>query len=176
MLGGDFRSGYVVPILRGTASGTLCQRGACLNVDAIPAYHDHNWGIWRDVTWEWGAANGTWASLLYGGVLVAGETATEGTAPFFMALVDSLGVSQVYRFADVVVSGPPEAPDSLAIVAHRGRDSLDLRVTVLSSTATRDSVGRQFIQMLGRWRLRGTAGGALVADSGRGFFETWSGN
>ena len=63
-----FVSGYVVPGLAATASGRICVAGRCAAVAGAPAYHDHNWGVWRDVTWEWGAARGATLSLLYGGV------------------------------------------------------------------------------------------------------------
>ena len=54
----DFLSGYVVPALAATASGGSAPRGAAARSRDAPAYHDHNWGVWRDVTWEWGAARG----------------------------------------------------------------------------------------------------------------------
>jgi len=63
-----FLSGYVVPALDGRASGRICVAGRCDSFTGVPAYHDHNWGVWRDVTWEWGAARGTRFNLLYGGV------------------------------------------------------------------------------------------------------------
>jgi hypothetical protein len=43
----DFVSGYVVPGLAATASGRLCVAGRCAVVADAPAYHDHNWGVWR---------------------------------------------------------------------------------------------------------------------------------
>ncbi|HET9013537.1 MAG TPA: hypothetical protein VFN38_17060 [Gemmatimonadaceae bacterium] len=61
-------SGYVVPALRADASGSLCVAGACTRYDAVQAYHDHNWGVWRGVTWEWGAARAGAYTLLYGRV------------------------------------------------------------------------------------------------------------
>src|SRR4029079_12918791 len=60
----DFLSGYVVPGLAASASGTACVAGGCRGRADIPAYHDHNWGVWRDVTWEWGAARGAGLSIL----------------------------------------------------------------------------------------------------------------
>ena len=44
----------------------------CSEVRDAPAYHDHNWGVWRAVTWEWGAGTGHDLSLLYGGVYAPG--------------------------------------------------------------------------------------------------------
>ncbi|MGH7720832.1 MAG: hypothetical protein ACREON_18545, partial [Gemmatimonadaceae bacterium] len=48
----SFVSGYAVAALRAEASGQICAEGVCERFDAAPAYHDHNWGVWRGVTWE----------------------------------------------------------------------------------------------------------------------------
>lgn len=174
-------SGYVVPALVATASGRLCVRQACRTMHEIPAYHDHNWGSWRAVTWEWGTGRGLTHALLYGGVLAAGSI---GTVPFFLGLEDSLGLQQVYRFSEVErigrrpVPGIPGvvAPDSLRIAAARGGDTLNVEARITDVTASRSRAAgpdRLFLQMRGRWRATGTAAGAIVADSGTGFFETW---
>lgn len=41
---GDFVSGYTVPALRASASGTLCVDGQCEKLTDAQSYHDHNWG------------------------------------------------------------------------------------------------------------------------------------
>ena len=89
--------------------GRSASAGRCAGVADVPAYHDHNWGVWRDVTWEWGAARGGTLSLLYGGVY-GPERGRDGpagavTSPFFLTLVDSLGVRQVLRFGRVAYEG-----------------------------------------------------------------------
>lgn len=180
-----FRSGYVVPALVATATGELCARGSCTQVTDVPAYHDHNWGTWSDVTWEWGMGHGREHALLYGGVRGPGTRgAAAGQSPFFLTLVDSLGVRQVYRFTEVVrhgsraVPGSPgvRAPDSLAIIAVRGSDTLRVGVAIVDATASRSAAAgmeRVFLQMRGRWGLVGSAAGVRIRDEGLGFFETW---
>jgi hypothetical protein len=157
-------------------------------VAGVPAYHDHNWGVWRDVTWEWGAARGGTLSLLYGGVY-GPERGREGlgapvTSPFFLTLVDSLGVRQVLRFDRVAYEGAQPAagateaaaPRRFTLVATRGSDSVTLSVDVEHALATEMSAAsfrRLFFQMRGRFALTGRVGGAEVSDTGRGFFETY---
>jgi hypothetical protein len=183
----EFLSGYVVPGLAATASGRLCVAGRCAVVVGVPAYHDHNWGVWRNVTWEWGAAQGGTLSLLYGGVY--GPERGEGlgaavTSPFFLTLVDSLGVRQVLRFGRVAyegaqpAAGAPRAaaPRRFTLVATRGADSVTLSVDVEHALATEMSAAsfrRLFFQMRGRFALSGRVGGTEVSDTGRGFFETY---
>jgi hypothetical protein len=182
-LGDDHEaSGYVVPALVGTASGRVCAAQACRDLHDVAAYHDHNWGSWRAVTWEWGAARSATHALLYGGVIAAGRISN--SVPFFLALEDSLGVQQVYRFGGVerigaqAIAGMPgiSAPDSLRITASRRDDTLRITVKIVAVAASRSMAAgpdRVFVQMRGTWRAVGTAAGAVIADSGGGFFETW---
>jgi len=183
----EFLSGYVVPGLGATAAGTICIVARCDRLAGARAYHDHNWGVWRDVTWEWGAARGATLSLLYGGVY-GPERGQEGggavTSPFFLSLVDSLGVRQVLRFDHPVYEGEARAegapgasaPARFSLVAARGADSVWLAVEVEHALATEMSASsfrRVFLQMRGRFLLRGRIAGAEVSDTGRGFFETY---
>jgi hypothetical protein len=177
----EFVSGYVVPALAATASGRFCAGARCTDVADVAAYHDHNWGVWRDVTWEWGAATGGTFSLLYGGVRTEGEAV--GGAPFFLALVDSAGMRQVLRFNAIAYEGrqlaregDASAPERFALVAARGGDTVRLDVGVteaLASRARTEGFSRYFLQMSGHFTLSGRIAGAAVADSGTGFFETY---
>ncbi len=180
---GDFLSGYVVPALAARATGRLCVSARCVTVKDVAAYHDHNWGVWRDVTWEWGAASGRSISLLYGGVY-APDSAASGV-PFFLTLVDSLGVRQVLRFRDIAYQGSRpagsgaegvRAPEWFHLVAFRDADSVRLHVDVTDVQATRTATSghrRYFLQMRGDWTLQGTIAGRATQDSGAGFFETY---
>jgi hypothetical protein len=175
-------SGYVVPGLVANASGTVCVLDRCRRIDAAPAYHDHNWGVWRGVSWEWGAARGTSLALLYGGLYTA--ESDSAAAPFFLAVVDSLGVRQILRFRTIRYAGTRaaepagavKAPTWFEIVAGRDADSIRLRVDVEDALASRmraAGLGRHFLQMRGRFAVRGRIAGDVVADSGGGFFETY---
>ena len=179
----DFISGYVVPALVATASGRLCLDGSCATLDGAAGYHDHNWGVWRDVSWEWGAARGAELALLYGGVYGPEETSVTTASPFFLAVLDSLGMRQVLRFRTIeyqgarVATGAPgrPAPDRFLLVAAREADTLRLDVRVddaqASPAGTADSLW--FLQMRGRFTATGMLAGQAVADTGSGFFETY---
>jgi hypothetical protein len=178
---GDFISGYVVPVLDGRASGTICVAGSCDSFKGVPAYHDHNWGVWRDVTWEWGAARGARFNLLYGGVYGPKEE----RSPFFLTLVDSLGVKQVLRFNQIRYQGARTiagsrrtiAPARFTLVGAREADTvqLDVRVGDVMATEMRATQFRRaFLQIRGRFSLAGRVAGETVADSGTGFFETYA--
>ncbi len=176
-----FVSGYVVPALSGLVDGRFCVGGKCRSVTGAAGYHDHNWGVWRAVTWEWGVAHGAAYDVLYGGVRTE-DSAAAGT-PFFLMAADSLGIRQVLRFREVRYSGALPtaapgvfAPSAFTLMAGREGDTVRLAVGVrdaLASATAAADFHRYFIQMRGGFRLTGTLAGVPVADSGAGFFETW---
>jgi hypothetical protein len=182
----QFLSGYVVPGLAATASGTICLDRRCTSVADAAAYHDHNWGVWRDVTWEWGASQGATLSLLYGGVYGPEQHGAGSTvsSPLFLAVVDSLGVRQVLRFSRIAYEGGQRAagasgnvaPRHFKLVAGRGADTLTVTTDVEDALATGMAAAafqRFFLQMRGRAVLRGRLAGQPVSDTGQGFFETY---
>jgi hypothetical protein len=177
----EFLSGYVVPALRATATGRICVGARCTEVRDAPAYHDHNWGVWRDVTWEWGTARGDRLSLLYGGVY-GPERST--TSPFFLTVVDSLGVRRVLRFGRIAYQGSrpadgvagARAPERFSLTGTWEADTVTLSVTVdhaLASDMRASSFRRLFLQMRGRFELDGRIQGEAIRETGQGFFETY---
>jgi hypothetical protein len=180
-------SGYVVPAVAAKASGHLCVSSRCETVKDAPAYHDHNWGVWRDVTWEWGSATGAKLSILYGGVYGPSDSESSSVrSPFFLTVLDSLGVAQVLRFDRIHYRGShsatgasrTSAPARFSLQATRDADTLQLNVQVvdaLGTTMGESRFRRVFLQMRGHFVLTGRLLGRMVADSGAGFFETYVG-
>ncbi len=167
-------SGYVAPALFARAEGTVCTP-RCEAVRGAQGYHDHNWGVWRDVTWEWGAASDETLSLLYG--VVRGEkTATQG---LFAYLVDGRGVRAVLRPGPLrYIEMQTVQADGRAVRVPRRmewedrRAGFHVRVDVQAVHVT-DTGGRtrpRFVQMRGAARVeeRGREIGVLP-----GFFETY---
>ena len=183
----DFESGYVVPALIASADGRICLASSCRRITGAPAYHDHNWGVWRDVSWEWGTARGRRLALLYGGVYGprrGPDASSSVNSPFFLTVVDSMGVKQVLRFDRIEyrgsrpVSGTVRvtAPERFSLVATREADTLHLDVRVSDALATEMATAgfrRVFLQMRGSFTLTGRVLDQTVADSGTGFFETY---
>lgn len=181
-------SGYAVPALRATASGTVCAGDRCDRYEGAQSYHDHNWGVWRDVTWEWGSARVGAYSLLYGRVTRGGDEAVD--EPVFVYLVDSLGFAGVFRpraieYEDgrrMLVGGRRIAVPARGLLFDvRGADTIRVELDVDDATATplrarrpgEVVAARAFVQMKGRARLSGRLGGVALDERGQGFFETW---
>jgi len=195
-LGGTgFVSGYAVAGLRADAVGTICVARACEHYDGAQAYHDHNWGVWRGVSWEWGAARAGSYTFLYG--RVQPPDSASGESPLFVYLVDSLGFRALFRpqridYTDdrvIQVDGHSVRVPSRATFADvRGGDTLRVALTIEDAMGTNTSVPQPergetmaaralarpyFIQMKGTARLSGRIGGAPIDGQGSGFFETY---
>ncbi len=186
-------SGYVVPALRAEATGSICVRGACERYRGVQAYHDHNWGVWHGVSWEWGAGRAGDLGILYGRVQERHQT----LRPLFVYLTDSLGFLAVFRPKTIVytdgrtidVDGRRLAVPSRGVMTDvRGDDSLRVVITVedAAGTDTRRSAGAPggaraaralehpyFIQMKGRIHVTGRVHGRRIDGTGTGFFETY---
>ncbi|MFL5595529.1 MAG: hypothetical protein ACJ785_13095 [Gemmatimonadaceae bacterium] len=195
---GGFVSGYTVPALRASASGTLCVDTVCERLTDAQSYHDHNWGVWRGVTWDWGAARAGQYTFLYGRVYPP-DSATS-IPPVLVYLVDSLGFRAVFRpklisYQDhrIVHVGPAtiRVPSHATFTDARGADTLNVDLTIEDAIATDtrpratlhenergDPLGSEkarpyFIQMKGTARISGRLDGTALTGTGLGFFETY---
>ncbi|MEO8579413.1 MAG: ABC transporter permease [Gemmatimonadales bacterium] len=195
---GGFVSGYTVPALRATASGTLCVDASCEQLTGAQSYHDHNWGVWRGVTWDWGASRAGQYTFLYGRVY-PGDTAAS-IPPLLVYLVDSLGFRAVFRpkmisYVDgrtiKIGSTLLRVPSRASFEDTRGDDTMrvDIDVEDAIATDTRPSGNTRdnergdplgsgkarpyFIQMKGAARISGRLDGEPLSGTGTGFFETY---
>jgi hypothetical protein len=193
--GGELVSGYAVPALRADASGTICVARACERYDGAQSYHDHNWGVWRGVSWEWGASRAGQYTFLYGRVLQPG--ADSSAQPLFAYVVDSLGFLALFRPRTIAYDDARTAtvggrtirvPARAVMVDARGDDTLRIELEIEDATATdtrtalvergdteaaRTLARPYFIQMKGRARISGRVRGTVLAGEGAGFFETY---
>ncbi len=173
---GGWVSGYVVPVLSGEMRGTLkTRRGSFLFDDAI-GYHDHNWGFWEGVTWQWGQVAHDTVSIVYGRVLPPADVADPSRVPGFLAV---LGPEGPLGFStDVAIN---EGELRRVDVRARGR-GLDLQLnlsvdeTVSTEMALTPAVfGRPmtFLQLGGVFRVRGKLAGREIDFTTRGAAETF---
>lgn len=186
---GNFASGYTVPALRASATGEICVASRCERFDSAQSYHDHNWGVWRGVTWDWGASRAGSYTILYGRVI--GPNRLGSNTPLLVYLVDSLGFRAVFRPAKVnyedgrqiVVDGRTISVPSRATFSDV-RDADTLRVTLniedAIGTDTRKSPSAlstvalpYFIQMKGTATISGRVDGSPLSGTGTGFFESY---
>ena len=199
---GGFVSGYTVPALRASATGTLCVDNQCEQFSGAQSYHDHNWGVWRGVTWDWGAARAGQYTFLYGRVYPGDSTAS--IPPVLVYLVDSLGFRAVFRPRMIsyedgrtvrTATRLLRVPSRARFEDARGGDTLRVDIAVEDAIATDTRPRRNakehnsdaergdplrsekarpyFIQMKGTTRISGRLDGAPLSGTGTGFFETY---
>jgi hypothetical protein len=188
-------SGYVVPALRADATGSICVARACTRYERVQAYHDHNWGVWRGVTWEWGAARAGRYTFLYGRVEPPDSIAS--SPPLVVYLVDSLGFLAVFRPREIryvdgrttIVNGVAiRTPSTAELTDVRGDDTLHIALAIEDASASdtrasgaergeglarREIARPYFVQMKGTATISGRIRGTPLAGSGAGFFETY---
>ena len=193
--GDDFVSGYVVPGIRASATGTICENKRCEQFAGAQSYHDHNWGVWRGVTWDWGASRAGAYTILYGRVIP--PDGSSDTQSLFVYLVDSLGFRAVFRPRQIdyvngrtitVAGRSVHVPTTATFTDTRGRDTLTVRLDIEHAIGTdtraplveRGSAAKAsasarpyFIQMKGTATISGRVGGDAIAGTGTGFFETY---
>jgi len=182
-----WRSGYVVPVMSGRLGGTLEVGSERLSLDNGTGYHDHNWGFWQGVSWQWGQVQLGELSLLYGRVFPPKEAADPDRVPGFVGV---LGPDGPLGYAtDVTITETNDEAGAPQVVSIRARGtSLDVRVRfdVESSVVTRGAgsstgsgprgSGLNFLQLRGTYTVTGKAAGRTLAFTAPGSAETFRGN
>ena len=176
-----WRTGYVVPVMSGALRGVIRVGDDVATLDGGTGYHDHNWGFWQGVSWQWGQVQHGDVSFLYGRVFPPADAADPERFPGF---VGALGPDGPIAYAtNVTISetnGPDHAPQTITI---RGRGSaldVTLRLEVESAERTRMSQGApstdlDFLQLRGQYTVRGRAGNRIIDFNAPGSAETFRG-
>jgi hypothetical protein len=181
-------SGYVVPALSGTLSGDLevdrPSAGSGLrktvHFAGASGYHDHNWGFWRDVRWQWGQVSGPDLSFIYGRVFPPSDVADADRIPGFLGVLDHTGLVGVATNVGITEHRPPDdpkaTPSAIDIIA-RGT-GLELRVSFATDRSVRTALAmtggaNDFLQLGGTYRVEGRVDGRSVDFTARGAAETF---
>jgi len=182
-------SGYVVPVLSGRLTGSLQTSGTSGTsgslgtiVIAGEGYHDHNWGFWRDVRWQWGQVASGDLSFIYGRVFPPAEVADPDRIPGFLGVLDQSGLVGVATNVQIVEHPATRAatlegaPQNIRVTARSG--TVDVSLTFSTDRAVRTALAMtggsiDFIQMGGTYHVEGHAGGRTIDVTARGAAETF---
>jgi hypothetical protein len=175
-------SGYVVPVLSGELRGRLRTGGREVSLDGATGYHDHNWGFWEGVTWQWGQVQHGDLSFVYGRVHPPPDAADPGRVPGFLGVLGPEG--PVGYAADVSIeetSEPGTGRPSRIVVEGRGPAlSLEMSLEVEDAAVTRMGPelfggGMDFYQLRVRYRVAGEVAGRTLEFVAPGSAETFRG-
>ena len=177
-----WRTGYVVPVMSGTLEGAIDIDGVRVSLDGGRGYHDHNWGFWQGVSWQWGQAQQGDLSVIYGRVFPPPEAADPETIPGFVGVLGPdgpLGYSTNVRIVEE--NDERGQPRRITVRARGSALDLDLRFDVSSAITTRMEQGPlangiDFLQMRGNYTVSGRAGARAITFSAAGAAETFRGN
>jgi hypothetical protein len=171
-------TGYVVPVMSGALSGTIDVGGTAVPLDGT-GYHDHNWGFWQGVTWQWGQVQHGNLSLLYGRVFPPENAADRDRLPGFVGV---LGPDGPLAYATNVriseIDDTRKRPERITIEARGPSLDVRLQFDVMSAVITPMtqgalSSGLDFLQMRGQYRVQGRAGGKDLTFASPGTAETF---
>jgi hypothetical protein len=177
-----WRTGYVVPVMSGTLAGAIEIAGARLSLEGGRGYHDHNWGFWQGVSWQWGQAQQGDLSVIYGRVFPPPEAADPQTIPGFVGVLGPdgpLGYSTDVRITED--NDERGQPKTINVRARGSALDLDLRFDVASAVTTHMAQGPlangvDFLQMRGQYTVSGRAGSREITFTAPGAAETFRGN
>lgn len=170
-------SGYTVPVLSGKLGGVLDVGGERIALDGWSGYHDHNWGFWQGVTWQWGQVAGDDLAFVYGRVRPPPEAADPARVPGLLAVIGRDGPLAFASGIRIEEDERPGAgrPEAIRVHAEGSDLALDLELAVANVIRT---AGPQasFFQLRGAYRVRGTVAGRTVDFTAPGSAETFRGN
>jgi hypothetical protein len=174
-------SGYTAPVLSGTVRGTLTVGGDRIAFENASGYHDHNWGFWEGVRWQWGQVAHGDLSLIYGRVFPPADVADPERIPGFLGVLGPqgpLGFSTAVSIEErIAANGRP----GHLLVHGRGR-SIDLKLTFAvdrsvrtAMSMTQPGVGPEldFFQLAGEYAVTGKVGDRSLDFRARGAAETF---
>ena len=181
---GGWVSGYVVPVLSGSIGGTLEVEGEAIDFDGGTGYHDHNWGFWEGVTWQWGQVAGEGLSFVFGRINPPADAVDHHLPGFMMVLGDDgpVGFSTNVRIAEKF---DPETglPHRITVLADSSTVDLKMALTIEDPVSTRieggsssdEHVALDFLQMRAAYRVTGHAGDQDLDFTAKGAAETFRG-
>ena len=176
-----WRTGYVVPVMSGKLDGSITVDGENVSLAGGTGYHDHNWGFWEGVSWQWGQAQQGDLSIIYGRVFPPPEAADPERIPGFVGAIGPdgpLGYATDVRITET--NDDKGQPRAIDIRARSASLTLDLRFDVMSIETNRMTGALandvNFLQMRGQYTASGRAGNRDIAFTAPGAAETFRGD
>jgi len=179
-------SGYVVPVLSGAMRGTLAAGGGTVSLEGATGYHDHNWGFWRGVSWQWGQVTHEGYSFLYGRVRPPADAVSPEQAeriPGVLAVIGPAGPIAFAKGAQIEETSAPDGrPESIQVLAREA--GLDVRMDIRVQDLIRTPMGRpgtpaegptQFLQLRASYHVTGRVGDRQLDFKALGSAETFRG-
>ena len=174
-------SGYTAPVLSGTVRATLNVGGEQVSFENAVGYHDHNWGFWEGVRWQWGQVAQDDVSILYGRVFPPADVADPERVPGFLGVLGPEGPIGFSTNVTIEESGQATSRPDRVVVKARGR-AIDVTLTLAVERLTRSAMSMtqpgvgpalDFLQLGGEYTVAGKVGERALDFKARGAAETF---
>ena len=177
---GGWISGYVVPVMAGELSGEIRVDRETIPLTGGAGYHDHNWGFWEGVRWQWGQVQGQGMSFVYGRIHPPPDAADTARLPGFLVALGSEGSLGYATDVSIEETNEPDTKVPRRIIVRGQSESLsltlDLAVEQVTSTRMRQGFfgsGMDFLQLRATYKVSGRAGNRDVGFTAAGSAETF---
>ena len=175
-------SGYTVPVMAAALEGQITVDGNELSLDGGSGYHDHNWGHWAGVSWQWGQVQGEDLSFVYGRVHPPSDAADAARIPGFLMVIGADGPIGYATRLSMEEEDDPETGEPRRIVVQSRGDSVALRlevdvedVAMTRMDRERVGAGLDFYQLRARVHVTGRVGDRSFDFIAPGSAETFRG-
>ena len=148
-------TGYTAPVLSGTVGGNLTIGREQIAVHDAPGYHDHNWGFWKGVRWQWGQVAHEDLSFVYGRIFPPPDVADPDRVPGFLGVLGAKGPVGFSTAVSLEETGNARGLPQRVSVHARGQ-TIDLTLvftvdrtvrTAMSMTAATAGTPVDFLQL-----------------------------
>jgi hypothetical protein len=179
-------TGYTAPVLSGVVNGALTIGRDHIAFDRASGYHDHNWGFWEGVRWQWGQVAHDDVSIVYGRVFPPADVADQDRMPGFLGVLSAKG--PIGFSTSVTIRETSEGATSRAgptgLVVHARSQSTDITLNFTAEESVRTRMGMtapsrlpgpalDFLQLGGEYRVSGHVGDRQLDFAARGAAETF---
>ena len=118
---GGWVSGYTVPVMSGALEGSIRIGRERVDLSGGTGYHDHNWGFWDGVRWQWGQMQSEDVSFVYGRVHPPADAADESRLPGFSQPSVLTGRSDTPPTSSIEETNDPSTERPRRIVSARSQ-------------------------------------------------------
>ena len=176
-------SGYTVPVMSGALSGRITVGGVEQSLDGGSGYHDHNWGHWTGVSWQWGQVSGEDLSFVYGRVFPPANAADPARIPGFLMVSSEDGPLGYDTRLSIEEEDDPETGAPRRVVVESSSSAVALRLEVEIEDVARTRMDREgfgagldFYQLRARFHVVGRVGDRTIDFTAPGSAETFRGS
>ncbi len=180
---GGWISGYTVPIMSGTMDGALRVDDATIDFTGGSVYHDHNWGFWDGVSWQWGQVQNAGLSFVFGRVRPPPDAADPAHVSGFIGVLGPDGPLAFSTDATIEETNVEGGDRPSRILVRASGDAFDATLTLAigQTTITHGSEGHglfgglDFLQMRAVYTVHARVGGRTIDFTAPGSAETFRG-